>query len=86
MDVSIVSSSDEVCCSPKLFDKSAKKTRSAAAEEGCTNLHAADQYGRARLHTSSIILFQVTLSIGSCLELSSMLTLISRVSNFVQNG
>ena len=29
MDVSIVSSNDEVCCSPKQFDKS-EKTRSAA--------------------------------------------------------
>ena len=36
MDVSIVTSSDKVCFSPKLFDKS-NKTCSIATEEGCTS-------------------------------------------------
>ena len=36
MDISIVSSSDEVCFSPKLFDRS-ENTCSIATEEGCTS-------------------------------------------------
>ena len=48
MEASIESSNAEVCCSEKEFVNSGKKTRSAAAEEGCTNnisLQAADQWG-----------------------------------------
>ena len=46
MEVSIVSSKAEVCCSEKVFVSSEKKMHSAAVEEAYTNrisLQAADQ-------------------------------------------
>jgi len=55
MDVSIISSSDVVSCSPKLFEK----TCSAAAEDGCTSNTYLQllTYGGAHLCSSSTLTY-----------------------------